>query len=959
MKKVILAAILFCATLTFAANSSVFKNFVSVQGDKLMDENGQLKFISFNVPCLHYNEDQMAFTQTNPWSLTNEFEIADALEAVRQMGGQVVRIYTLSVRSKDEDPNIIRHITSLGQFNEDAFKPLDYILATANKKGIRVIIPFIDNWKWWGGIPAMAESRGKNFSDFWTDEQLFEDYKQIVSFLVNRTNTITGVKYKDDKAILAWETGNELESTPQWVSKAAAFIKSIDKNHLVIDGYHTSILRDSSLENADIDIVTTHHYSQNPKETIDQINKNTQKSKGKKPYFIGEFGFIPTGDVNEILDAVLKNDIAGAMIWSLRFRSAQGGFYWHSEHHSDNLLKAYHGPGFDSGKPYDEANLFSLMRDRAFKIRGLPVPALEIPQRPVLLDITDNSQISWQGSAGAQSYIIERAETKTGKWLVIAKDIDDAAVQYRPLFADTNATIGKSYYYRVRAKNSAGVSKPSNAVGPVYAVYKSLIDELGDLNKIYKHKGGLAVKETEARKCKEDINRLHGRSGSYIIYKTDEPVRSFKIYAFFENKVSDFKISGSLDGDKFAKLEFDNRSYSIDKGSYGYYTPVLYEGALSAAQNYKYLKIEYTAPAQIGRIEIKYGKHLSVSNHTTSPIGFVKGFTWGWTGWRGQYLGDKPKDSMKKLAQTGSDWVCISFGAEMATPNEPPIFWGDSYERMATDNEIRRAIKLARKNNLKIILKPVVNVYDGTWRAFIKFDTPDGKKDIAKWDKWWSDFRAFLLHYAKIAEETGCEMYCLGCEMISTEDFDIKWRNLITDVKQVYAGPITYNTNHGREDKIVWWDAVDVISMSAYYPVGDDDVPADLKNDLSNVPASDRSLAAMKKRWLPIKQRLQKISQKFDRPIFFIELGLCNAGGSSVAPWTHEDPNMVYNAQEQKDFYQSVFETFWDEPWFMGFTWWAWPSELYTLEEAKTNIGFCVYGKPAEELVKQWYKKNR
>ncbi len=51
-------------------------------------------------PTCSYTEDRMDFTQTNAWSLPDEFEIADALEAVRQAGGQVVRTYTLSVRSQ-------------------------------------------------------------------------------------------------------------------------------------------------------------------------------------------------------------------------------------------------------------------------------------------------------------------------------------------------------------------------------------------------------------------------------------------------------------------------------------------------------------------------------------------------------------------------------------------------------------------------------------------------------------------------------------------------------------------------------------------------------------------------------------------------------------------------------------------------------------------------------------------
>lgn len=71
---------------------SRFKTFVYARGDKLMDETGEFRFISFNVPCLHYNEDNMPFAEMNPWQLPDEFEINDALESVRQMGGNVARI---------------------------------------------------------------------------------------------------------------------------------------------------------------------------------------------------------------------------------------------------------------------------------------------------------------------------------------------------------------------------------------------------------------------------------------------------------------------------------------------------------------------------------------------------------------------------------------------------------------------------------------------------------------------------------------------------------------------------------------------------------------------------------------------------------------------------------------------------------------------------------------------------
>jgi len=158
---------------------------------------------------------------------------------------------------------------------------------------------------------------------------------------------------------------------------------------------------------------------------------------------------------------------------------------------------------------------------------------------------------------------------------------------------------------------------------------------------------------------------------------------------------------------------------------------------------------------------------------------------------------------------------------------------------------------------------------------------------------------------------------------------------------------------------VTWWDAVDVISISAYYPIGTDDVELALQDDLSKIPPSDSSLEALNRRLKPTKEIICRVSREFDRPVFFIELGVCSAKGCSAAPWIHNDPNMTYDGDEQCRFCQAMFETFWDEPWFIGFAWWDWPTWLYPAEKAEGNTSFCIYGKLAEQLVRQWYAKPR
>jgi hypothetical protein len=327
-----------------------------------------------------------------------------------------------------------------------------------------------------------------------------------------------------------------------------------------------------------------------------------------------------------------------------------------------------------------------------------------------------------------------------------------------------------------------------------------------------------------------------------------------------------------------------------------------------------------------------------------SPVGFVKGYTWGWTGWRGSYLGDPPAESMKALAETGATWACIAFTGHMPTRNTPEIRWADAYPKMVTDDEIRRAIKLARDNHLKVILKPVVDPDDSQWRGTIDFKTADGKTDDAAWQKWWKAHEEFLLHYAAIAQAEKCELLCIGCEMKTTERFEKEWRGTIAKIRKVYAGPLIYDTNWGDEEAVAWWDAVDIIGISAYYPVS---------------TKEDTSAAHMEAALGKIRDRLRALSLARQRPILFIEIGVRSAKSATSMPWDFSHPEWPVDADEQARYYEAVMKTFYAEDWFCGFAWWDWPARLYPKDKAAADKGFCVYGKPAEQVLRTWYAKPR
>ena len=84
------AIIVLLASAAGRAESSLH-DFVTVRGDQLFVGNEPFRFISWDVPNLQLIEDNVAFTEMNPWRLPDRFELTDALAAVRQMGGTVVR----------------------------------------------------------------------------------------------------------------------------------------------------------------------------------------------------------------------------------------------------------------------------------------------------------------------------------------------------------------------------------------------------------------------------------------------------------------------------------------------------------------------------------------------------------------------------------------------------------------------------------------------------------------------------------------------------------------------------------------------------------------------------------------------------------------------------------------------------------------------------------------------------
>lgn len=304
---------------------------------------------------------------------------------------------------------------------------------------------------------------------------------------------------------------------------------------------------------------------------------------------------------------------------------------------------------------------------------------------------------------------------------------------------------------------------------------------------------------------------------------------------------------------------------------------------------------------------------------------FLKGITFAPFCPKGSFLTKEAFESFDHLAEgTGANFITLVPNALQETPQSEEIdFTSDA---TISDEELISMIDYIHKKGLLVALKPTVNCKNGTWRAHINFFDKDVPCE-PKWGNWFRSYTEFQLHFAKLAKETGCEMFIAGCEMVQTDRRSEEWRELIAQIRTIYDGPVTYNADKYQEDNVTWWDCVDYICSSGYYPIDD----------------WDRQL-----------DRIEAVVEKFKKPFFFAECGCMSTHGAGKVPndWTVRGE---IDLQEQADWYQTMFEACRKRSFVQGFCLWDWAWKQYPLCKADANWGYDIYGKPAQQIVKKYY----
>ncbi|WP_445738712.1 glycoside hydrolase 5 family protein [Mariniflexile sp.] len=281
--------------LSIIIASTVLVSF-GCKTSKITTKPGQNSFIKVENGNFIKNDKAYTFIGANYWQGMNlgapengdQKRLISELDQLQKNGITNLRI--LAASEGDEDMRYAIHPalqTGPGEYNEDLWDGLDFLLSEMAKRNMTAVMVMGNFWTWSGGFPQYLKWSGQGTIPFPQDEDTswddFTNYSKLfytnetakklmenhLEKTINRKNSITGARYKNDPTIMAWQLSNEPrgydvpDAFRAWTQKTAAFIKSLDKNHMVCLGTEGNTPSDSAgihvlkdNDNPNIDYIT-------------------------------------------------------------------------------------------------------------------------------------------------------------------------------------------------------------------------------------------------------------------------------------------------------------------------------------------------------------------------------------------------------------------------------------------------------------------------------------------------------------------------------------------------------------------------------------------------------------------------------------------------------------------------------------------------------------------------------
>ncbi|MCH2109047.1 MAG: hypothetical protein MK135_06945 [Polyangiaceae bacterium] len=304
------------------------------------------------------------------------------------------------------------------------------------------------------------------------------------------------------------------------------------------------------------------------------------------------------------------------------------------------------------------------------------------------------------------------------------------------------------------------------------------------------------------------------------------------------------------------------------------------------------------------------------------------------------YGSDDFGQTLDVLAESGANWVSLTVFGRAWDLRSPGI--SSRFERAPAlvRQSVARSVEMAHARGLRVMLVPHLWVESGGWRAEIDPQTDEGWRERA------IAYESFVLPWAKVAEESGVDLFALGVEMRSwvTTQRAPSLYPVIQKIRRAYSGLLTYAANWDDAADTVIWGALDLIAINAFYPLHWED------------DASKEELLAGGQR---IAQQVTELAELWERPVIFSEFGYTARTITAIRPWLWPEQlgTVQVDPEAQAQAYQSFLAAMPEAKGFGGFFVWRMYADLDDLSQ-EAAWGFSPWQRPAYGVLEEAWKER-
>jgi hypothetical protein len=303
---------------------------------------------------------------------------------------------------------------------------------------------------------------------------------------------------------------------------------------------------------------------------------------------------------------------------------------------------------------------------------------------------------------------------------------------------------------------------------------------------------------------------------------------------------------------------------------------------------------------------------------------YMKGMNIFFMSSRNRYRAREYDSTLSTLSALGINTAFLVTHHYSADEHSDTLFATDE---TVPESTLRRIIEHTRSKGIEPVLKPHVNLLNGTSRYKLRPKNPS---------RWIEAYRKILVRYASLSQEYGLSRFVVGTELDGVADLS-EFHNLISNnIREAFDGQILYAASFDHCIASSIWEVVDAIGVNAYFNL--------CKSD----DCTEYALTRSWNYWLNV---LDRMAISHGKPLFITEIGYYSRKGCAINPGDWRRGGEIDFGQQARAYEALLCQAGGFEN-VQGISWWQW--ELNNAW-GSDSADYTPEGKPAQDVIRKYW----